>query len=113
MGATCASNLPPLAQLSVAVADTGGVRDVTYQASVKNESEGGPLSNVDEVYSGTVGPFVGAFGPNDNDLVAPITVVVTATDSAGNVSRAVATGALVRCVPPPPTTTTTTTIFIF
>ena len=96
----------------MAVADPGGVRDVTYAASVKNKAESGPLSNVDEVYSGTVGPFVGAFGPNDIDLVAPITVVITATDSAGNVTRAVATGTLARCVPPP-TTTTTTTIFIF
>jgi len=112
VGATCASNLPTLSQLSVSVADPSGVGTVTYQATVKNKSEGGPLSNVDEVYSGTVGPFVGAFGPNDNDLVAPITVVITATDSAGNVTRAVATGTLTRCVPPL-TTTTTTTIFIF
>jgi hypothetical protein len=107
-GGSCASNLPTISQLSVAVADPSGVQDVTYEASVKNETEGGSLSNVDEVYSGTVGPFVGVFGPNDNDLVAVITVVITATDSAGNVTRGVATGTLVRCVPPPPPTTTTT-----
>ncbi len=64
------------------------------------------------MYSGTVGPFVGAFGPNDNDLVAVITVVITATDYAGNVTRAVATGTFVRCVPPPPPTTTTTFVTI-
>ncbi len=113
VGATCASNLPPISQLRVSVADPSGVRDVTYQASVKNKTETGLLSNVDEVYSGTVGPFVGVFGPNDIDSVAPITVVITATDSAGNVTRAVATGTLARCVPPPSTTTTTTFVTIF
>jgi hypothetical protein len=96
----------------VTVADPSGVHEVSYQVTARNESEGGVLSNVDEVYSGTVGPFDAAFGPNDTGTVAPITVVVTATDAVGNITRLAANGTLVRCTPPPATTTTTTTTFV-
>jgi hypothetical protein len=111
-GGSCASNLPTVAQLRVSVADSSGVREVAYQATVKNRSESGTLSNVDEVYSGTIGPFVGVFGPNDTDTVAPITVLITAIDLAGNVTRVVGNGTLQRCVPPQQPATTTTTTFV-
>ncbi len=106
-----------IAQLSVSVTDPSGVQSVTYAATVKGLSESGPLSNVDEVYSGTVGPFSGAFPPGDKATSAVIAVLITATDDEGNVTRTTGSGTLLRCIPPATTTTvpkaTTTTIIIF
>jgi hypothetical protein len=106
-----------IAQLSVSVTDPSGVQSVTYAATVKGLSESGILSNVDEVYSGTVGPFSGAFtGNGDKATSAVIAVLITATDKAGNVTRTTGSGTLLRCNPPPTTTTTvpsTTTSIIF
>ena len=104
-------------RLSVSVTDPSGVQSVTYAVTVKGLDEGGPLSNVDEVYSGTVGPFSGAFPPGDKATSAVIVVLITATDNKGNVTRTTGSGTLLRCVAPVTTTTvpkaTTTTIIIF
>ncbi len=116
VAAACASGAT-IAQLSVSVTDPSGVQSVTYAATVKGLSEGGPLSNVAEVYSGTVGPFSGAFPPGDKATSAVIAVLITATDDEGNVSRTTGSGTLLRCIAPATTTTvpgtTTTTIIIF
>ena len=44
------------------------------------------LSNVDELYSSTVGPFANAFPANDKATSAVIAVTVTAIDELGNES---------------------------
>ncbi len=109
----CAS-ATTIAQLTVTVSDPSGVKSVTYAATVKGLSESGPLSNVDELYSGTVGPFSGAFPPNDKASSAVIAVLITATDNAGNVTRTTGSGTLLRCSAPATTTTlpATTTTFV-
>jgi hypothetical protein len=103
-------NGPTVADLTVTVSDPSGVASVISQAQVKGTTQSAALSNVDELYSGTVGPFKGLFSPNDNATSAVITVLITAIDTAGNRSTASATGTLLRCAPG--STTTSTTVLI-
>ena len=111
--AALCGNSPTTAQLTVTVSDPSGVASVLYEAQVKGRDDRGRLSNVGELYSGTIGPFNGLFLPNDKATSAVITVVITAIDTEGNVSTASGTGTLLRCVPPATTTSTTsTTLFI-
>jgi hypothetical protein len=110
--AAVCGNSPTVAQLAVTVSDSSGVSSVTSETQVKGTTQRGRLSNVDELYSGTVGPFNGLFSPNDKPTSAVITVVVTAIDTQGNVSITSGTGTLLRCVPPATTSTTSTTVFI-
>ena len=114
--AACGSS-PATAKLTVSVSDPSGVKSVTYDVAVKGLTGSGVLSNVDEVYSSTIGPFANAFPGNDKATSAVIAVTVTATDELGNVSREVGSGILLRCTAPATTTTTlpstTTTLIIF
>ena len=109
--AAVCGNSPTVAQLTVTVSDPSGVASVVYEAQVKGRTESGTLSNSDDLYSGTVGPFNVLFAPNDNATSAVIAVVVTATDTAGNISTASGTGTLLRCTPTATTSTTSTTVF--
>jgi hypothetical protein len=93
------------------VSDPSGIASVLYEAQVKGRDDRGRLSNVDELYSGTIGPFNGLFLPNDKATSAVITVVITAIDTEGNVSTASGTGTLLRCTPTATTSTTSTTVF--
>ena len=79
---------------------------MSYDVAVKGLEESGVLSNVDEVYSSTVGPFANAFAANDKATSAVIAVTVTAIDDLGNESQAVASGILLRCASPAAATTT-------
>jgi len=115
VGATCPGT--NVAQLTVSVSDPSGVKSVSYHATARALEEDGTLSNVDEVYSGTVGPFSNAFTGNDNATSAVLAVEIIATDNAGNVTTAVGSGILLRCAPAPTTSTTipattSTTLFI-
>ncbi len=115
VGSAVCSATPTIAQLTVSVSDPSGVNSVSYEARVKGLTEKGILSNVDELYSGTVGPFTGAFSPNEGGTSAVIAVVITATDNAGNVTVGTGSGTLLRCTPPQTPTTTipsTTTTFV-
>ena len=111
--AAVCGNTPTVAQLTVTASDPSGIASVVAEAQVKGKTESATLSSVDELYSGTVGPFTGLFSPNDKASSALIAVVITATDLAGNVSTANGTGTLLRCVPPATTSSTTTTFIIF
>ena len=114
--ATCGAG-PTISVLTVSVSDPSGVKSVTYDVTVKGLEQSGVLSNVDEVYSSTVGPFANAFAANDKATSAVIAVTVTAIDELGNESQAVASGILLRCAAPATTTTTlpstTNTTIIF
>ena len=114
--ATCGSG-PTISVLTVSVSDPSGVKSVTYDVAVKGLEQSGVLSNVDEVYSSTVGPFANAFPANDKATSAVIAVTVTAIDELGNESQAVGSGILLRCAAPATTTTTlpptTNTTIIF
>ena len=105
--AACGS-APTISVLTVSASDPSGVKSVTYDVAVKGLTESGALTNVDEIYSSTVGPFANAFTGNDKATSAVIAVTVTATDQLGNVSREVGSGILLRCAPQATTTTTTT-----
>ncbi len=111
--AACGSG-PTISVLSVSVSDPSGVKSVTYDVAVKGLEESGVLSNVDEVYSSTVGPFANVFPANDKATSAVIAVTVTAIDELGNESQAVGSGILLRCAAPATTTTlpSTTTTFV-
>jgi len=106
VGATCPGT--NVAQLTVSVSDPSGVKSVTYHATARALEEDGALSNVDEVYSSTVGPFSNAFTANDKATSAVIAVEIIATDNKGNVTTAVGSGILLRCAPAATTTTSTT-----
>ena len=114
--ATCGAG-PTISVLTVSVSDPSGVKSVTYDVTVKGLEQSGTLSNVDEVYSSTVGPFANAFAANDKATSAVIAVTVTAIDDLGNESQATGSGILLRCAAPATTTTTlpptTNTTIIF
>ncbi len=99
----------------MSVSDPSGVKSVTYDVTVKGLEESGVLSNVDEVYSSTVGPFANAFPAQRQGDQRGHRRHGHGDRRAGNESQAVGSGILLRCASPATTTTTlpsTTTTFV-